>query len=321
MVKSINLQDKLHNMMKAQLNMSISGKDNRKLFAVLYRLFFPNKQPDIAKADNVDFSCTAGTLLESMPAFKNELFIRWNDVGTLSIIRNNIVLLGVASYNINPETVLSLLEKLPFEIASFETLYNEWYHPDHPYEAPSFGNGHVPHGWGCAFKGDGFKRLVSRRWLDFGPWKQYHGENDTQLIQFHELGVDNETALQQSRPGHLLMGISDEGGFIQDNYAYQYKNEGLYDAKEKKIKIIVHGTNISNRQLLDACAGKHYSISGSEMPADNVAYIFMEETKANEHLHAIWLHGLECRTIRQGKEITLTDTYNPSPQRPLWVAQ
>lgn len=307
--------------MNTELNIGISGKDNRKLFTELYLLFFANEEPNILKADNINIKHDLGNISNSFPEYNSNLFLKWNNIGTLSIIRNNIVLMSLNSFDIEPNNVLSLLEKLPFEIASFETLYYEWYNPDNPYEAPSFGNGHVPHGWACAFKGEGFKRLVSRRWLDFGPWKQHFGKNDTQLIQFHQLGESNETALMQAKKGHQLMGISSDGGFIQNDYVYHYDNKGLYDAKEKKIKIIVHGINISNRQLLDASAGKYYKIFGPEMPVDNVAYIFMDELLAEKHLHTIWLHGLECRTIRQGKEITLTDEYNPLPEKPDWVTK
>ena len=305
--------------MTTELNMSIAGKDNRKLFIELLHLFFYSIQPDIAKADGNDLIFTTESISKDIPEYKSSLFLKWNNTGTLSIIGNKIVLLGLSTFKLNTKNVLALLETLPFEIAAFETLYNEWYHPDHPYEAPSFGNGHVPHGWACAFKGDGFDRLVSRQWLDFGPWKQHVGKNDTQLIQFHQLGVDNETALQECRQGHMLMGISDNGGFIQDNYAYQYQNKGIYDAKEKKIKIIVHGTDVPNRQLLDACAAKYYKVLEPVMEVDNVAYIFMEENMAEKHLHAIWLRGLECRVIKLGKEIILTDLYQPSPEKPSWV--
>ncbi|GAA4276782.1 hypothetical protein [Aquimarina mytili] len=305
--------------MNKELNIGISGKDNKKLFAELYHIFFTNEEPDILKADNLDIKYDLKNISNGLPEYNTNLFLKWNNIGTLTIIRNDIVLLGLNSFDISPKNVLALIEKLSFEIASFETLYYDWYNPDNPYESPSFGNGHVPHGWACAFKGEGFNRLVSRRWLDFGPWKQHFGKNDTQLIQFHQLDVDSETALRQSKNGHSLMGISPNGGFIQDNYVYHYDNKGLYDSKEKKIKIIVHGVDIPDQQLLDACAGKYYKIFDPIMPVDNVAYVFMDEQVAKKHLDAIWLRGLECRTIRQGKEIILTDEYYPSIEKPDWL--
>lgn len=305
--------------MNKQLNIGISGKDNRKLFMELYHLFFANETLDMLKVDGVDIKHDLVNISDGLPKYNSNLLLKWKNIGTLSIIRDKIVLLGLNSFDIDPKKILSLLEKLPFEVASFETLHYDWYNPDNPYEAPSFGNAHLPHGWACAFKGEGFNRLVSRRWLDFGPWKQHFGENDTQLIQFHELDVSSETAMAQSKNGHLLMGISSKGGYIQDNYVYHYENNGLYNAKEEKLKIIVHGKDISNQQLLDACAGKYYQILDSEMPVKNVAYVFMDELTAKKHLHAIWLRGLECRTIQHGKEIIMTDEYDPLHEKPNWV--
>lgn len=302
--------------MKSKLNISFSGKDYRKLFQEVLVLF-KNRPPNTIRFDYENFELFS--IENALNKYKTELFIKWDNYGSIRIIRDKVLLLNLIQFDTSVEKTLKLLEYLSFEIASFGSLYEEWFYPDTFYAAPSFGNGHIPHGWACAFKGDGYKRLVSRRWLDFGPWKQFFGGNNIQLVQFHQLGVSSEIALSQCMTAHQLMGISSEGGFIQDNYVYKYYNRGIYDFNQKIIKIIVHGGEITERQLLDACAAKYYGVLSSQMPVNNVAYVFMDENKARERLHSIWLHNLECRTIKNGKEIVLNNSYFPSPKKPDWV--
>src|SRR6185436_9555656 len=122
-------------------------------------------------------------------------------------------------------------------ICSTASLYPEWADgsPGDPYRAPNFAELHFGHGWACAFRGEGHDRLVSRRWLDFGPWKLRRGANDTSLVQFHALGVDAATALEQARIGHERMGISDSGGFIQARYVYAFELRGIYDKARREL--------------------------------------------------------------------------------------
>jgi hypothetical protein len=99
------------------------------------------------------------------------------------------------SFPENAQEVLRLLTSLPFERAAFSELYAKWVPED--YEQPRFHEKHYPVGWACAFRSAGHEALVSRRWLDFGPWRVLRGPGDTTLVQFHELGVDAATALVQ----------------------------------------------------------------------------------------------------------------------------
>ena len=304
--------------MIADLKTGISGKDNNRLFAELYQQYFAGKKPSQALLDNKEFDFNPEKLTDIMVSYNTDIFFNWEKLGYLAIKRNEIVFFGLYSFDIKTEDIVMMFEDLPFEIASFGTVHPEWTNPFDPYEAPSFGNFHLPHGWACAFKGEGSHRMVSAQWLDHGPWKQYHGKNGMLLIQFHELDIDASTALQQARIAHTTMGITDDGGFIQNNYVYKYDNKGLYDAKEKLLKVVVHGNDISNRQLLDASAAKRYQALGPNMPLNNVAFVFMEEEKAKTHLHSIWLHGLQCRAIIKGKEVVLTEGYDPPVKKPAW---
>jgi hypothetical protein len=155
--------------------------------------------------------------------------------------------------------------------------------------------------------------------LEYGPWRVIRIPDDITFIQFHDLTADAETALEQAKPGHERMGISDFGGFLQTDYVYEYKPIGPYVPEERKLKIIVHGRDVTQTEMLDACAARHYQALGSERPLDNIAYIFMEEEPARAHLHELWLRELECWAIIEGREVRLDTDYHPTPVKPEWV--
>ncbi len=119
--------------------------------------------------------------------------------------------------------------------------------------------------------------------------------------------------------GHERMGISDVGGYIQTDFVYTEKLSGLYDPEQRKLKIIVLGRDISQLEMLEMCASRYYQTLGPTQPIDNIAYIFIEEAKAREHLHELWLRDLECWTFINGLEVRLDTGYNPIPSKPDWV--
>jgi hypothetical protein len=217
------------------------------------------------------------------------------------------------------QAVLTLLAGLPFTVASFCAIHPEWDAGEPPYSAPSFADLHFPHGWACAFRGEGHSRLVSRRWLDFGPWRVLRGAGDTTLVQFHDLGADAVTALAQAKPGHERMGISDTGGFIPPGHLRTHELRGLHDAKEGVLRIIVHGRDVSQEEMLDACSTRlEAELDGQPAPR-RVAYVFMEPSRARAHLHELWLRELECWTVDLGREVRLDRDYRPTPTKPDWV--
>jgi hypothetical protein len=141
-------------------------------------------------------------------------------------------------------------------------------------------------------------------------------------VQFHDVSgdVDAGTALDQAKPAHQRMGIDDSGGFIQSRYVYEHDLEGLYDDNAQLLKIVVRDRDVSPCEMLDACDARNYDVLGPDKPLDNVAFVFMEESAAREHLHELWLRGLECRTIIDGQEVLLNADYDPPPpEKPQWV--
>ncbi|MFE7425767.1 hypothetical protein [Streptomyces sp. NPDC057545] len=197
-----------------------------------------------------------------------------------------------------PAEVVGLLSELPFRVASFKTLHAQW-RTRGPlfYRAPGFGGHHLRHGWACAFQGPGHRSLVSRRWLDQDCWRLHRGPNDTTLVQFHDLDLDASAALQQAKPAHLRMGITDEGGYLQEPYVYDKDIRGFYDAERRVLEVVVLGRTVSPVEMRDACAVRRDQALGPDQPVDNVAFVFMDPDEARAHLPRLWPYELECWTI------------------------
>lgn len=216
-----------------------------------------------------------------------------------------------------PETVLELLAPLPFSLASFATLHPSWWQGG--YRGFGFANLHQRHGWACAFKGEGHKRLVSRRWLDHGPWRLLRGAEDTSLVQFHDLAAGAEEALRQARPGHERMGISETGGFLQIPYVFAHDVAGIYLAEQRELRVVVHGRAVTEREMTDSCAVRAGLAPRADRPVDEVTYVFMEEDAARAHLHQLWLRELQCRALIDGRDVRLDVDYQQAPTPPDWV--
>lgn len=218
------------------------------------------------------------------------------------------------------DLVIAQLENIPFTVAVVDTLFTEWLLPPPGYRAPSFGDLFPPLGWACAFRGRGHDRLVSRRWLHHGPWRLHERAGDLSIVEFHDPAADPATALAQAKAGHLRMGITDTGGYIQSSFVYKMPPRGFYDAATGLMKVVVAGRPVLQRELLEACALRVDTRPVEPGPVRNVAYVFMDEEEAQKNLHELWLRGLECRAMRLGEEIRLDTEYAPVPLAPAWAA-
>jgi hypothetical protein len=308
--------------MRSTLQLGFAGPDLPQILEQLRARGLPDAdEPGEMTIDGRKQKVKDGWLPAAASNCRSEFMARWKGRGWLSLDRGAIVKLAIRDFEIDPAWLLDLVESLPVTLVSNSSVYGEWRDGSlgEEYLGPGFGDLHWPHGAFCAFKGAGHDRLVSRRWLEFGPWRLLRGRNDTSLIQFHDLEVDARTALAQARPAHARMGISPTGGFIQSPYHYQYDLKGRYLAELRKLDFVVHGRKVTEREMLDAAAARHYQALGKEQPIGSVAYTFVVEEEARAHLHQLWLRALECWAIVKGKEIRLDDDYHPEADMPGWV--
>ena len=218
------------------------------------------------------------------------------------------------------EEALAILEPLPFAVCSLGTVFPDEWGPDR--EQFGFGDAHLSHGWGCAFRGVGHDLLVSRRWLDFGPWRAIHRPGDLTLIQFHDLDVDPDTAYTQGHPGHDRIGISDDGGFLQLPYPFVQDVGGLYAADARTLEIVVPpGGRVEQARMQDACAVRymHRIEAPRERPIERISYVFLDDADARAHLHELWLRELECWVVDGGGKRRLDLDYHPTPVKPALV--
>jgi hypothetical protein len=257
---------------------------------------------------------------------KRNVWVDWGNPHKQKLVYRKNHILGVRIKNFfeNFEQVLEFILPLLWDVVAIGSVHEQWHYDEISYKSLGFANLHASLGAGCAFKGKGHQRVVSRRYLDYGPWHVLRDEaNDITLIQFHDLNVDALTALEQAKPGHKLMGDPYEGGFIQRDY--QILNDdfsGLYSPSEKMLRFIINDRPITRAELLDACATRLWQLLGQDKPIERVGYVFIHESEARQNLHELWLREIECWTYLDGVETRIDEDYSPPPpEKPEWISQ
>jgi hypothetical protein len=309
-------------MAKTNWGLALQGSDPAAIAAWFAEHVWPGRNPEQLVLHYKPQRPNAGWLARMIPD-KNDGVTAYftSDRGESLVVHPNGVIVGRFPFEIDIDKALALLETAPFEIASFATLHDSWSTIDKKYRPPSFGGRHYPHGWGCAFKGPGHEWLVSHRWLDFGPWLLHRGAQDLSLVQFHALDANARDALKQAKPGHLTMGISDEGGFLQPHYVFKTALSGLYDAEQQTLKIVVVGREVPPVELRDARAAVKQGALTASKPLKRIAYVFLKPADADRYLHPLWLRELECWTIIDGVEKRLDLDYAPKSEPPAWASR
>lgn len=164
--------------------------------------------------------------------------------------------------------------------------------------------------WGCAFRGAGHDALVSRRWLEFGPWQLVKRDGDLSVVFFHQLGADLPSALAQALPGHERM-ISETGGYVvrEEDDALP-PMPGKYDAKAKTLEVrVAAGASVSEAQMTAACVHR------AQRRMARIVWRFANERDAETHLHQLWLR--ECEVWHGTTRID--ESYAPRATPPPWA--
>jgi hypothetical protein len=234
----------------------------------------------------------------------------------------------IGVFDTSPFTTLTealrTLEAFDFEILCIgAAFFDEWLAAD--YKRWGFGRSHIDNGWGCAFRGRGHDRLVSRRWLDFGPWRVIRRPNDTTFIQFHDLALtDPAEAYAQAAPGLERMGNSPIGGHIgfHKERLIASAGKGLYSPSQRLLEVVVGpGNEVRQGDMLCNCALRlhHKETQPATGRIERIAYVFVDEGDARAHLHELWLRELECWVADDRGKRRLDLDYHPVPSPPAWV--
>jgi hypothetical protein len=289
------------------LSASFAGPDTTALANGTRKLgWAPAGEPKSIEVDFKD-APVGETLERALARAKKHLHAVYGYPDLLVVDVGTLVKVGRSEVRIALPGIVEQLAQLPFEVASFDSFHDEWTDGslEEKYRPPGFSDGHVPLGWAAAFKGAGHDRLVSRRWLEDGPWKLYTGPNDVSLVVFHDLDADAATALDQARPAHARMGISDSGGFLQRPFAYELELSGLYEPATRLMKVVVLGRELPDLELLEwAAARKEGKLAGGK-PVDAVAFVFPKEAEAKKNLDRLARYGHQVWAIRAGDEVRL----------------
>ena len=213
-----------------------------------------------------------------------------------------------------PEELVAWLGQVPFEVASFNSLIQLKEGEEQTSDYINLEAWHQRLASAVAFRGCGHDRLVSRRWLAHGPWKVFGGEPDVSLVLFHDLDVDSSIAMAQAAKARRRMGETDEGGYIPSKYQVQHEISGLLDRETATLEIVVHGREVSQREMLDACATRLARRDDPASPIRTIAYVFIDEAAARAYLHELWLRELQCWYVDKRGKHRLDADYAPAPQ-------
>ncbi|MBA3461848.1 MAG: hypothetical protein H0T46_17945 [Deltaproteobacteria bacterium] len=303
----------------ADLGFTASGTDRAALAGELVALPAFRAPPDELTINYEDTKVTADWLSRCLRA-ERKAMARWGDPlegNSIAFQPDGPFGVWIRGYDVSERAGVELASALPSaHIISFASLYKAW--TKRSYRAPVLGGEHAPLGWACALRGDGHRRLVSRRWLEFGPWHLVRGDTDLSFLAFHDAAADAAVALAQAKPAHDRFASLERGGWITPEHAYEHEIKGLYAAQDRSLKIVVHGRDVTEREMLDACAYRATGGSDRAKPIARIDYLFMEEAPARAHLHELWLRDLGCLAIIDGAEVRLDTDHAPVRDQVSW---
>ena len=306
--------------MKYWLEISLSGKDTLAIAKALLALPpFCDSLPSELSIDHRNKMVDCGWIESLRRGEEFEALWGEEESQLFTIHKPDFVVLASIPDCEDPRAWVGRIAQLPFELATLSSPHTDQWKSERVWRS-GFADMHYSHGWTSMFKGAGHNRLVSRRWLEHGPWRTSRIEaGDVTRLEFHDLDASYEVATEQAALGHERLGISDLGGFLQTDYVYAHSFDGIYDETQRLLKIPVAARELTAREMLDACAVRHYRRTDDDQPIERVAFVFPIPGEAEPYLHELWLRGLECWTIADGKEARLDEDYAPDPEKPAWV--
>jgi hypothetical protein len=305
------------------LDLSIEGPDPGALLRAVSGWPPFQGSPARIAVRRVELPVGPGWIDRALAGVDDEIFVRWDEWGEHSISYKGswrMLIAAAPDWTVNPLAEIRQLGLLPFELAAFGTLHRDAWE-ELGWEGRSFGYLHRDLGWGCAFKDAGHRRLVSRRWLEHGPWRVIRGPGDVTLVQLHDLAADPATALAQAAAGHQKLGIGPESGYLYPEHEFEHEVSGLYEAAHRRLKIVVSGRDVSPAEMLDACVVRASPPRDPGKPIERVAFVFIDEDAARRHLDELWLRELECWLVGRDGEVRLDESHRPAIKKPDWVRE
>ena len=215
--------------------------------------------------------------------------------------------------------VVQLLQDAPFLFASGNKLEGEpWDSYNRGMERAMSGPG-----WLMVYKGEGHRRLASRRWLTHGPWRLIRDEaRDLTAIQFHDLdeSVSLAEMFEQAKPGLWEMFGAPNSLHFTPELDHRGFQPGLYDKRSNTSIVVVPDEEEVSPEHMTIAAWFKREQPVPDLQIDQVAFVYFNETIARRQLPLLWRMGLEVRLQTPAGQRRLDDQYEPPPPVvPDWV--
>jgi len=251
-------------------------------------------------------------------------------------------------------TSLQFLASLPFTEASFRMIHREWGSEQALDQALNKGVDEVcysldfpPATWALAFQGEGHKRVVSRRWLERGPWYVQRLDNDTTVIYLFDLLAPFHQALPQLQASHQALDRVSGCGYLEllsHSVLPAWKQRGftaevIFQPEQNTVRMEVkQDFHFLLEALVDLCVMRlppldkiFYELDISNHRRDlqdsdvikHVQCVFFSRELAEKYLYELWVREVECWWVKEnGEEVRLDENYQPPPiKKPDWVAE
>jgi hypothetical protein len=187
--------------------------------------------------------------------------------------------------------VVSLLERLPFSSCLLGRTFAEGW-----CGAPECTC--ADHILGVALRGGslrvpGLGELVSRRWLEHGPWRVIRRPSaDLLIAQLYDPTTTAAVAWAQAADGYEAM----KNGVLDVFYEVTTPIRGAVGPDGTLEIAVPRGTELTPREMADACALRirHEVTEPSDLDCTEAAFVFETEPDARRWLHALWLRELQC---------------------------
>ncbi|HBE33637.1 MAG TPA: hypothetical protein DD990_20560, partial [Cyanobacteria bacterium UBA11368] len=172
---------------KVNLIISFSSSDAISLIKAICHSLEPFNQqlPELVTDGYNEYTDTKDWINKLLPNYERTVGAYWGDMiehkGFINYdIREQVVAIKISDFElVNAEEIIEVFAPLPWTVANFYDIFDNCENSGwDKYIAPGFIDGHGGHGWACAFKGEGHNHLVSRRWLEYGPWRLLRDEEN-----------------------------------------------------------------------------------------------------------------------------------------------
>ncbi|HJL00343.1 MAG TPA: hypothetical protein RMH85_05010 [Polyangiaceae bacterium LLY-WYZ-15_(1-7)] len=239
-----------------------------------------------------------------------------------TLIRGPVVRMIRKGIDFERDELIDLLEDLPFELGAISHFDLDRESPWRDAPICDF-PGHTTIGWAVVLKGAGHEHLVSRRWLDNGPWRCIRRKDDLSFLQLCDISAPHAVQVAQADEARRMLGAmaSVPCPFPVWLPLFERPKPGRkprrwtlperYDAERQTWCGPVE--DLSWKHLGRMCVWRAKHRDDPEVPVRTFAVEFTDRVRAQQYLHRLWMCEFEVWVVDGDKRERIDEGYEPPP--------